>query len=695
MTRSNDSQSAGQTQSQRRLRYGSNVAVAIIAAVLIVIGINVIAHSKLGAIRRDFTATRQYSLSEQTRQVMRDLKKDFRIVTLLPAGNPNIDRARDLVDEYAHAGKRISVEHIDPLMDISRLEKFYADLQSRYQAELDPVDKAIKAGLDAMKEQAAMAQEQMKALEPAVKAEEIAGTQVKRLVDDVVRALARFESDSGQIVKEVDKALKGSLPNYRGAIDAMKQMLERRDENLLAVAIEQFNLVVKEPKTPAKVKDVLLKLADDFARSRKAMEQPLAALRQAKTPESYDKLIGQLASRSSVVLLGNDQVRVVQLEEMFRNPTEQEVQLDPSQQPELRFLGEERITGALLAMSLEHQPLVVFVGSGRMQALGQQGMYRTVAERLQNMNFEVKEWSPGGKANPMTGQPMPGGPPPEPKEGQKAVWIVLPVEPANPMMGMPQTGGAEEIANHVSERMTHGDGAMILATASPFGAPDPLVEIAASFGISIKNDRLIFRETKIDDRRVQPDPTLLINEWPGDLSVSKAIGSMQGVFFRSCPVELGGKDDKELKTYPLAVIRDKRMWAHKDLMGQAVPAFDRDSAADAFTLLAAAERGNNRLIASGDMIWATDQVTSLGALGPGTAHIVGAQFPANSELFVNSVYWLSGMDHLIAASARTQDIRRITDLTADRRVVLMWSTVLLLPLGTLAVGLGVWFLRRT
>ena len=94
-----------------------------------------------------------------------------------------------------------------------------------------------------------------------------------------------------------------------------------------------------------------------------------------------------------------------------------------------------------------------------------------------------------------------------------------------------------------------------------------------------------------------------------------------------------------------------------------------------------------------DPAWATDQITNYGMLGPGSAPLVGALFPGNSELFVNSVYWLAGLDQLIAASARTQDIRRIQISVSGTRAI-QRTLPILLPLAILASGVGVWLVRR-
>jgi hypothetical protein len=108
----------------------------------------------------------------------------------------------------------------------------------------------------------------------------------------------------------------------------------------------------------------------------------------------------------------------------------------------------------------------------------------------------------------------------------------------------------------------------------------------------------------------------------------------------------------------------------------------------------AAEKGKQRIAVFADPVWATDQIVNYGMLGPGTASMVGAMFPANAELFVNSVFWLSNMDEMIAASARSQDIRRIGEITPTQMMGIRWGVLAGIPLAIFAIGIGVGIKRR-
>ena len=101
------------------------------------------------------------------------------------------------------------------------------------------------------------------------------------------------------------------------------------------------------------------------------------------------------------------------------------------------------------------------------------------------------------------------------------------------------------------------------------------------------------------------------------------------------------------------------------------------------------------MVVVADHYWASDMFCVREVRDPTTNRTKSVNpYPGNHELFVNSVYWLAGLDELIAASARTQDIRRIQDIS-DGDVSRLRNTLLFgLPFGVFVIGLSVWFTRR-
>ena len=97
---------------QRQTKYGAYVA----AYVLVVLALVTLAN---WAVNRhatkswDLTATKRYSLSDQTHKIVGGLDRDVTVHYFDRKGQ--FDRARDLLENYSHLSPRLSVKYVDPV----------------------------------------------------------------------------------------------------------------------------------------------------------------------------------------------------------------------------------------------------------------------------------------------------------------------------------------------------------------------------------------------------------------------------------------------------------------------------------------------------------------------------------------------------------------------------------------------------
>ena len=100
----------GQSFSGRQARYGSLAAASVLVVIGILAAINYLAarHNR----RWDLTSARQFSLSDQTKKVLADLKEPIKIRVF--ARTEDFQRFRDRLDEYTYQSKNVSVEYVDP-----------------------------------------------------------------------------------------------------------------------------------------------------------------------------------------------------------------------------------------------------------------------------------------------------------------------------------------------------------------------------------------------------------------------------------------------------------------------------------------------------------------------------------------------------------------------------------------------------
>jgi ABC-type uncharacterized transport system involved in gliding motility auxiliary subunit len=104
----------------RQTKYGAFVAIYFLVVVAIVIVANWLAdhHNKTV----DVTSNKQFTLSDETKKVTGNLKRDVTIYYF--DRSDNYDRARDMLDRYKNLSSKIQVNYVDPEKkpDIARVE---------------------------------------------------------------------------------------------------------------------------------------------------------------------------------------------------------------------------------------------------------------------------------------------------------------------------------------------------------------------------------------------------------------------------------------------------------------------------------------------------------------------------------------------------------------------------------------------
>lgn len=98
----------------RGVRYGGN-ALILTLAILAILGIvNYFGTQARFNWRQDFTVNKQFTLSEQTQQVLRNLKQPVKATAFYSASNPR-QEAKDRLDEYARSSDgKFTYEFVDP-----------------------------------------------------------------------------------------------------------------------------------------------------------------------------------------------------------------------------------------------------------------------------------------------------------------------------------------------------------------------------------------------------------------------------------------------------------------------------------------------------------------------------------------------------------------------------------------------------
>lgn len=111
-----------------RLRIGFGVLLQIVLLLLIVVLVNYIGFNNYK--RWDLSQNQKYTLSDQTRQLLKSLKKPLKIVVFFSPGSPLAGEVDALIKECQYLGrKNIEFESVDPYRNFTRAR----ELQAQYK----------------------------------------------------------------------------------------------------------------------------------------------------------------------------------------------------------------------------------------------------------------------------------------------------------------------------------------------------------------------------------------------------------------------------------------------------------------------------------------------------------------------------------------------------------------------------------
>ncbi|MEL7086978.1 MAG: Gldg family protein [Planctomycetota bacterium] len=698
----NASPSSPATQGKRRALYGLNVAIAAGAALALVVVVNVLVDWQYrrmpGAlqslIRYDLTATRAYTLAPQTRKLLGELDEPMRLVAILRSEDRDSADVADLLEEYQRSTDKLEVDLIHPDRELPRLEDFFREIEARYAGETAPLQEAVTDGVAVLRELTA----DFEALRDGFA--ELANDEQTPPGDlrGGLRVLAnQLEEQLGAYRRGIDQLenqLAAPLPPWGNARTAILNYLQQIDAATLSKFQRDFARRAEERGAPMAVRGELLKLDSRIKRMRQRLRETRDRLTLPPDAPRYDRLSALVQVGEVVVVLTDEAERAVPVSEMFvPGPP------DAAGQPTSRFIGEDRLTGTMVTMRRPEPPMVVLVRDTPSSAVGPQGNLRFIASRLATSDFEITEWAVGGGGS--GGATIPGaGVPgeasdfaavPVPRAGQTAVWIV-------PALSLERTTQDDriQVANTLQRRLAAGDGVLMCFdydAEALFREKNPLMELVNDWGVAPRMHEMILRESLGPDGRTRGDAGWTVADWPDGSPLGGALDGRAVKFAGVTPIDLVPR----LNTVatPLARLPDTPAWtldgvtALDDITNST---FTEDAAIDRAVVAAAAYReaedGNAAVagLESGRLMVFTERHWLSDALA--------GQVLGNSELLINCVYWLADLDEAIAATPRTQDVRRI-DALSDRRA-LTYRLLLLagLPGGMLLAGTGVWLVRR-
>jgi hypothetical protein len=688
----------------RPLLRSINLGVYFLAILVIAASAAFIADLDAYRTRFDATKTRAYSLSEQSRALLRELEGDWTIAIVLV--EQDVDRAvsrqiDEVLARFREGSALIQVERIDPTDPasliayeglIQRLRDLYGPDIEAYEGHLAQARSALAAAIQYSATEA-------QALVPFI-AQVGPDGELGRELAEIRNNFALLAQNGPQILQSADAALASDdakpLPDHERARDTLHAGATQAAEYLAAVAARY-----ERRSSAAGVPD---SVRSHFARAGREHQARAVELMTAADPLVHLRPLGlttiaeELARGEAAVITGNGRAAVIPAWQLFprsqREGSEGTVAFDE------RFRGEQIIASAIRSLLVPRMPLVVFVHSRSQSILAQTGDGKDcfgASSILQSSRYEVEEWR------------INENDPPAPEPGQRAIWIIVPPAPGE-AGGNPAVTPREELLLIDRAQALLERGEPTLISFYPSVLPklrqnDPWQSVAAAAGIEIDTSRVLFEISIAAEGRSIPSQHVEILDFTTDHAIPRAMhGRRLGLVL---PVALRLPDPDFSRQWVIAQVEPAgNRWLEADWV-MALAGGDAEAAPEQTEMLtepvvlaAAAERpdpsepdGSQRMIAVGSGSWMlTGVADTWDQLG---GERVALRFPGNYELLQAAVAWLAEMDDLIARSPTSQQVERLEGLTSRNRAVWWWIVMAGMPAGTLALGAFVWLVRRT
>jgi len=711
-----------ESQQERWLKYGGNVVLVIVVVILIAcLLIWCFQQQKLLA-RVDTTKAGLYSLKPQTVNIIKNNTQKIKIVSLYSpkrqsavesesedadeATTEQMQAVNDLLDEYRRKGSSIEVEAIDPTNQGTKVDQLIEEVTRRSE-NLDKY-KAVVADYpgvyNKIEKIAATQLEQFR--EVLKKLKEVEDPELNQTL---VLTLATVQGMPPQLKKtqgEVAKKVQQKIPDYRGATDSIEQGMAFLS-SLAGRIAEDFGSGKDNAKFPAEIRaymkdsaaayQELKKLADDFAAKIKALGEL-----------KLDELKQSMKAKNNILVMGEKEWRVLPFRRVWQDVDTRNTLTNDDQQPKKKFAGEQQITASILSLTSKVKPKVVFLRTGgspltvpEIPGFQRGGPLSVIAERLRDYNFDVQEKDLSGMYAMQARMQQQFAPPePSDEEIKDAVWIVVGLPTGRPQLGMPPTTVAPKLAAHLK----NGGSALIMTV--PQG--ESMAEALDEWGVTIHTEAVAVHEAlkttaksaDIIDEYLRAPPVFTIKEY-GDHMLAKPVKSLESFLWPILPIETQPKAGYT-STKIIPIPQTLKIWGETNLedMSSDKLKYDPPKGASKSGDMApplwggavVEKSGGGRIVVLGCIQTVFDQFLMIPDLSVPGRRV--ARFPGNSELFLNSVFWLSHQEPMISISPTAMEVSRIKEM--NNGTLGFWRVgVLLILLPALVVVAGVvMFVKR-
>lgn len=714
-----------ETQKQRWLKYGANAALSsILVVALAAVVVFLIQRSPR---RIDTTSSGLYSLKPQTINIIRDNPKPVKIVSLQrlpqpPRDNATADERRgyeaeiseakqrqqvlaDLLNEYRLKGRNIEVSTIDPLKEPAKEDALIQEVEQKYGGELN----AYKQFLDAYDGQhqqiLALCSAEVQELKKLPPPPSDVGRDTRRTFGEIADTVEGFPALLDAFKANIDKERKRKIPNYQQSATLVKTGIEGLNERLTAI-LDRLARAKDDAKIPQYLRDYMSAGLPRYQKIKEVCDSVIKTI-DGLGDLKLDTLRRSLQQRDPILIMGESDIRILPFDQIWKeSPAGRSGPGAPAGATyKPRFAGEQLITTAILSINQPKKQRIAVIRPGGppltdpgFPPFQPAGPLSSIGDRLRQYNFDVVEKDASGQWA-MQSQ-MRGGPSaaePTDDDIKDAIWVVL----AFPTGGM--MGGPDPVAPMLKQHLAGGGSAFVIvaprATGLDMALADwgikPRVELVAVHE-PIKDPGASAAGDEINDAR-RRQYVFDLRDY-GDHALTRPLLSLESLMVPLIPIERAPMNDV-ISTPILPLGGDLKVWGESDftaLQSDQPVAMDEKSGDIPGPLNAGvvAERpGAGRVVVIGSPTFAFNFEMDVPDPELARQGIYVSRFPANGELFMNSIFWLAKMEPMIAISPSAMEVSRIRPMSPG--ALSAWRAVLVGVIPGTAVLAGIlMYLRR-
>ncbi len=724
--------------SERHLVYGLNVTVSIVLAIAILVAALLLG----GEYRTQFDWTRsgRNSLSPRTLKLLGGLDQNITITAIYPIRTESAeldqrrqDAVRDLLELYEGAGGgHVKAELFDPLKKpgkVTALEErlsqkpAYRDEATAHREALEQFARfaeQVRATVGNTVQQLQSLSEQNPALAQSRECQ-IIGMNLQHVLGELDKTSGAVAEYSAEAIPRYGRAVgivKSFLTLAQASVDEARRWLLGEIGQLPQVdraTLAEFAETSKQCQTLLDEQATLQKLLDDLPKLK--LEEMYEALRRR-------------TDLPPVLVETESEAHVVTFDDVWAYRMDQNAPAGTGPDPSRDFVGEAAVSSAILRLTQKEKTGVIFVRWGGSPLLTPDfsnfnpnmrrmptAPYQALNAYLQRANFETAEWNVKETKEP-----------PALEDVARTIYVVfapVPPQQPNPMQPPTEPGISEADKQLVLDAIGQSGMAVFMsrwqAPLSPYMPMARTYEYADylkdKWGIDVKYSYVAMPFAPSPDKpdlwvpAMRDQSSVLLLTSPilrvTDHPIGAPLKSEPIAFWMTTPIEIvtGEGKPEGVNVDVVAEVREtERVWAFENI--QALEADFREKNGTApkdsdilapFPVAVAATNGaGGKLVVFASEQFPADNLTQASQLAlAGGGLVAYLLYPGNTDLFVNSLHWLTGDADRIAVGPRKGALPRLDKLAdgfatqfCQVFIVGIWPGIALLA------GGAAWLIRR-